>query len=102
MEATASFLRDEKGQISGILVVSRDITRRKTAETEKQRLEAKLQQAYKMEAVGTLAGGIHARGRAGRREYWWFQLFGWAIPAGLSSATDRNITEFAAGIRHTF
>lgn len=28
----------------------------------------------------------------------------WAtsVPAGLSSATDRNITEFAAGIRHTF
>lgn len=58
VEATASFLRDAKAQVTGILIVSRDITRRKEAEMEKHKLEAKLQQAHKMEAVGTLAGGI--------------------------------------------
>jgi len=58
VEATASFLRDAKARVTGILIVSRDITRRKEAEMEKQKLEAKLQQAHKMEAVGTLAGGI--------------------------------------------
>jgi PAS domain S-box-containing protein len=36
----------------------RDITERKQAEAERQRLEARLRQAEKLEAVGRLAGGI--------------------------------------------
>ena len=35
-----------------------DITDRKRAETEKEKLQAQLQQAMKMEAVGRLAGGV--------------------------------------------
>jgi PAS domain S-box-containing protein len=35
-----------------------DITERKRAEEEKEKLKAQLQQAQKMEAIGTLAGGI--------------------------------------------
>jgi len=41
-----------------IQVWIRDITEEKQAEEEKKKLQAQLQQAQKMEAVGTLAGGI--------------------------------------------
>ena len=48
---SASLLKDEKGEVIGTLGIYRDIT-------EKKRLEAQLQRAQKMEALGTLAGGV--------------------------------------------
>jgi len=44
-------IRDEKGNITGIVLVFRDITERK-------KMEAHLLQSQKMEAIGILAGGI--------------------------------------------
>lgn len=44
--------------ISGIIVNTRDISERKKVEEEHSKLEAQLQQAMKMEAVGRLAGGV--------------------------------------------
>jgi len=50
-----------RGKWSGqdaLFGISRDITQRKIEEEERNRLEAQLQQAKKMEAIATLAGGI--------------------------------------------
>ncbi|MFH0728714.1 MAG: PAS domain S-box protein [Pseudomonadota bacterium] len=47
-----------KGEPEYVLGISEDITERKRAEYEKEKLQAQLLQAQRMEAVGTLAGGI--------------------------------------------
>ncbi|MFH1950909.1 MAG: PAS domain S-box protein [Pseudomonadota bacterium] len=49
---------DEKGNVTEIIGLGRDISDKKQAEIEKERLQSQLQQAQKMEAIGTLAGGI--------------------------------------------
>jgi two-component system cell cycle sensor histidine kinase/response regulator CckA len=51
-------IRGGNGDTKYLLGVSEDITERKRGEEEKSRLQAQLQQAMKMEAVGRLAGGI--------------------------------------------
>ncbi len=48
----------ESGSVTGTIQYVRDITLRKKAEEEKEKLEAELLHARKMEAIGTLAGGI--------------------------------------------
>lgn len=51
-------IMNEHGVPSFIAVVGLDITDRILAEKEKEQLQSKLQQAVKMQAVGTMAGGI--------------------------------------------
>ncbi len=49
---------DNNGKVVEILCIGNDITGRKRAEEEKEKLEERLQRAEKMEALGTMAGGV--------------------------------------------
>ncbi|MCX5846489.1 MAG: PAS domain S-box protein [Deltaproteobacteria bacterium] len=51
-------LYDNMGNVIGAIESIRDITERKQAEEEKRSLQERLQRAEKMEALGTLAGGV--------------------------------------------
>nr|WP_320131126.1 ATP-binding protein [uncultured Holophaga sp.] len=58
MEGQVSMVEDPGGNRETLLLVSRDITERKQAETERSQVEVQLRHAQKMEAVGQLAAGI--------------------------------------------
>jgi PAS domain S-box-containing protein len=57
-ETIMRFLRDEQGAPVGILGITRDISARKRAEEENRALQAQLNQAQKLEAIGRLASGV--------------------------------------------
>ncbi len=54
----AELRKDDKGLPMAVYGVIQDITERKQAEAEKEKLQAQLTQAQKMESVGRLAGGV--------------------------------------------
>lgn len=55
---TSKAVCDERGEPRGIVAIGADVTERRKLEEEKERLRHNLAQAQKMEAIGSLAGGI--------------------------------------------
>lgn len=58
LDFRTQLVHDEKGRPVAICGISTDITERKQAEEERQKLQVQLLQAQKMDSIGTLAGGI--------------------------------------------
>jgi PAS domain S-box-containing protein len=58
LELSLSLLKGPGGRSIGFRGVLRDVSARKKTQEEKQKFEGQLQQAQKMESIGTLAGGI--------------------------------------------
>ena len=58
VDVNSTVLLDSDGRPAGILFVERDITRRKQAETEREKLEAQNRQLQKAESLGRMAGAI--------------------------------------------
>lgn len=57
-DVTVSPLYNSEGELTACVHVARDITERKQAEEEHQKLEQQFQQTQKLESLGVLAGGI--------------------------------------------
>ncbi|RLB40072.1 MAG: hypothetical protein DRH12_10595 [Deltaproteobacteria bacterium] len=55
---SATLIRNQEEKVIGFRGMLRDVTEREKAKEEKRRLEARLEQAKRMEAIGTLAGGV--------------------------------------------
>ena len=58
IDLSATPIKNSVGEITGFRGLMRDVSERKEAEKAKLKLERKLQQARKMKAIGTLAGGV--------------------------------------------
>ena len=58
IHSIAELVSDDCGNPVKVLGVIQDITEQRRVENEKAKLQSQLQQAQKMEAIGTLAGGV--------------------------------------------
>jgi len=58
VEVSASYVTDSEGNVVGRMASFSDISRRKQAEEEKRKMEVRLNETQRLEAIATLAGGV--------------------------------------------
>ncbi len=58
VEVSASYVADSEGNVVGRMASFFDISKRKQAEEDKRKLEVRLLETQRLEAIATLAGGI--------------------------------------------
>jgi PAS domain S-box-containing protein len=58
VEVSASYVTDSEGNVVGRMASFFDISKRKQAEKDKRKLEVRLLETQRLEAIATLAGGI--------------------------------------------
>ena len=58
LESNAVRIQDTQSEQPQAILVARDVTARKIAEAERERMEVQLRQAQKLESIGQLAAGI--------------------------------------------
>lgn len=83
---------DDQGEVDRVIGIVKDVTERKKAEVDRERLAEQLRQAQKMEAVGTFASGV-----AHDFNNVLTAICGYTEVARFT-ATDDRITEALAGI----
>jgi PAS domain S-box-containing protein len=83
------------GRVERVILVATEVTERRAAEREKQRLEAKLRQQQRLESIGTLASGVaHEINNPIQG------IMNYAELIACSKVADAEIREYADEIEH--
>jgi PAS domain S-box-containing protein len=83
------------GRVERVILVATEVTERRAAEREKQRLEAKLRQQQRLESIGTLASGVaHEINNPIQG------IMNYAELIACSKVADDEIREYADEIEH--